>query len=293
VSHAAALRELIARPEILVLPGASDALAAVIIERSGLPAVYASGAGFANVSYGVPDIGLISFDAVLEHMRRIADVVSIPLIVDADTGYGGVLNVARTVRQLERAGAAAIQLEDQVSPKRCGHFDGQGVIPKEEMLAKLAAAMDARNDAVIIARTDARTAEGFEQAIERGNAYAEAGAEIVFVEAPQTREELEALPKAIPVPLLANMVEGGLTPISPATELEAMGFRVALFANTTMRVASYAVRKCVQHLADTGSTDGLLAEMLGWDERQDLVRLDEAQRAEEGYYATARERRPS
>jgi methylisocitrate lyase len=288
VSAASILRELLAKPEIVLLPGASDALTARIVERSGFGAVYVTGAGFANLSYGLPDIGLIGVDAVIEHVRRISDAVDIPLVVDADTGYGGVLNVARTVRQLERAGAAAIQLEDQVNPKRCGHFDGQTLISEREMVAKIAAATDARDDAVIIARTDARSVEGFDRAVERSQAYVEAGAEVVFVEAPRSRDELIALPELISVPLLANMVEGGKTPVLSASELHDIGFRIALFANTTMRVALRAVQRAMAHLHETGSTTGLLEDMLDWEERQQLVGLESARALEDTYYEAAR-----
>lgn len=283
------LRELLAGPEILVLPGASDAITARVIEQTGFAAVYVTGAGYANASYGIPDIGLVGVDSVVEHVRRIADVVDIPIVVDADTGYGGVLNVARTVRQLERAGAAAIQLEDQVDPKRCGHFDGQTVVPQVEMLAKLAAANDARDDALLIARTDARSAEGFAAAVGRAEAYAQAGADLIFVEAPRNRDELAELPRRVRAPLVANMVEGGKSPLLSAGELQELGFRVALFANTALRSAVFAVQQAMASLRRTGGTADLADRMLGWDERQRLLGLPVMQAAEDRFFRAAGE----
>jgi 2-methylisocitrate lyase-like PEP mutase family enzyme len=197
------------------------------------------------------------------------------LIVDADTGYGNAVNVIRTVRELERAGAAAIQIEDQVSPKRCGHFEGKEVVSCDEMVSKIAAAVYARQDpdVVLIARTDARAVEGLEAAIARARAYAAAGADVLFVEAPQTLDELRALPPAVPVPLLANMVEGGKTPLLGASELQAMGYRVVIFANTAMRVAIKAVQEAMAELHRSGTPAGLLDRMLSWEERQRLVDL--------------------
>src|SRR3954447_25885978 len=191
MSRAATLRVRLAQPRILVAPGAADALTARIIEGAGFEAVYLTGAGLANASFGLPDLGLITLTEVTAQVQRIADAISVPLIVDADTGYGGALNVVRTVRELERAGAAAIQLEDQVSPKRCGHFEGKDVVPTAEMVQKIAAGVYARQDPdlVIVARTDARAVEGFDAAIERSRAYAAAGADVVFFEAPTSVEE--------------------------------------------------------------------------------------------------------
>jgi 2-methylisocitrate lyase-like PEP mutase family enzyme len=269
-----------------MLPGAADAITARVVEQTGFAAVYLTGAGYANASYGLPDIGLVGLDSVAEQVRRIADVVDVPVVVDADTGYGGVLGVARTVRQLERAGAAAIQLEDQVDPKRCGHFDGQTVIPESEMLAKLAAATDARQDALVIARTDARSAAGFEAAVQRGQAYAQAGADLIFIEAPRDRDELAQLPRRVSAPLVANMVEGGKTPLLTAGELQELGFRVALFANTALRSAVFAVQQAMATLHQTGGTAQLADRMLGWDDRQRLVGLPAMQAAEDRYYST-------
>jgi len=275
VSTAAALRARLAEPRILVVPGAADALTARIIEQAGFEAVYATGAGFANAALGVPDVGLPSMSEVIQHAQRLGDAISVPLIVDADTGYGNAVNVVRTVRELERAGAAAIQIEDQVSPKRCGHFQGMDVVSVGEMVSKIEAAVFARREALLIARTDARAVEDFPSAIARARRYAEAGADVIFVEAPRTIEELRELPKAIDAPLLANMVEGGKTPLLGAAELEELGFRIALFANTALRVALLAVQEAMAELRRDGTPAALLDRMLSWEERQRLVGLAE------------------
>ncbi len=275
MSTAAALRARLAEPRILVVPGAADALTARVIEQAGFEAVYATGAGFANAALGVPDVGLPSMSEVVQHAQRLSDAISVPLIVDADTGYGNAVNVVRTVRELERAGAAAIQIEDQVSPKRCGHFQGMDVVSVGEMVSKIEAAVFARREALVIARTDARAVEGFHSAIARARRYAEAGADVIFVEAPRTIEELRELPKAIDTPLLANMVEGGKTPLLGAAELEELGFRIALFANTALRVALLAVQEAMAELRRDGTPAALLDRMLSWEERQRLVGLAE------------------
>jgi 2-methylisocitrate lyase-like PEP mutase family enzyme len=277
MSRSAALRARLAEPRLLVAPGAVDALTARVIQDAGFEAVYVTGAGYANAGFGVPDLGLTTLTEIVTHVGRIADAVAVPVIADADTGYGGPLNVVRTVRELERAGAAAIQLEDQVSPKRCGHFAGTEVIPTIEMVRKIEAAVYARRDPdlVLIARTDARATEGFAAAVERGRAYAAAGADVVFVEAPRTVEELRQLPGLIDAPLLVNLVEGGKTPLLPAAELEALGFRIALFANTALRVALKAVQEAMHILRAEGSSQSLLDRMVTWDERQRLVGLPE------------------
>ncbi|MBX6342311.1 MAG: isocitrate lyase/phosphoenolpyruvate mutase family protein, partial [Thermomicrobiaceae bacterium] len=228
MSAGARLREALARPGALVVPGAVDALNARLVEEAGFDAVYATGAGIANALLGLPDLGLATMSEILEQVRRIVAAVSIPVVADVDTGYGNPLNVYRTVQEFERAGVAAIQIEDQVSPKRCGHFSGKEVIPEEEMIRKIAAAREARRDdaLVLIARTDALATHGLDEAVRRGRAYAAAGADLIFVEAPRSDAELAALPPAIPAPLVANMTEGGLTPLHSAAELAAMGYKV-------------------------------------------------------------------
>ncbi|HEY3063457.1 MAG TPA: isocitrate lyase/phosphoenolpyruvate mutase family protein [Chloroflexota bacterium] len=275
-SPAAVLRaRLTSDPRILVVPGAADAITARLIEGAGFDAVYATGAGFANAALAVPDLGLPTLTEVVQHAQRVVDAVQIPVIVDADTGFGSWLNVMRTLHELERAGVAAIQIEDQVSPKRCGHFEGKEIVSVGDMVSKIAAAVEARHDAnlVIVARTDARAIEGLDGAVARGRAYAEAGADVIFVEAPRTLDELRALPRAIDAPLLANMVEGGQTPLLTAAELEALGYRMVIFANTALRVALKAVQDALGVLRREGSTATLLERMLSWDERQELVGL--------------------
>lgn len=274
---AARLRARLEQRTILIVPGVVDALSARLAQEAGFPAIYLTGAGLANAQFGLPDLGLIGLAEVTAHTARIAEAVDVPLIVDADTGYGNALNVRRTVRELERAGAAALQLEDQVSPKRCGHFAGKEVIPRDEMVQKIRAAVEARRDpdTVIIGRTDALALEGIEGAIARARAYRAAGADVIFVEAPLSRDHLARLPKEIDAPLLVNQVEGGRTPLLSAQELEALGFRIALYANTLLRVALFAVRDALATLAADGSSDRLRERMLDWDERQRLAGLHE------------------
>jgi 2-methylisocitrate lyase-like PEP mutase family enzyme len=286
-----ALRKLFAPPPILVLPGAADALTARVIQDVGFEAVYMTGAGFANGSFALPDIGLISASDVVAHVRRIVDAVDIPVVVDADTGYGGPLNVYRTVRQLEDAGAAGIQIEDQAIPKRCGHFDGNTVVSEAEMLQRIAAALDARQDPdlVLIARTDGYQSEGLSGAVHRACSYADAGADVIFVEAPTTLAELEQLPKLIDAPLIANMVEGGKTPSFKAVELQDMGFACALFANTALRASIKAVNDAMRVLRSDGGSEALRDRIVSWDERQSLLRLPEMQAQEDRYIAVASE----
>jgi methylisocitrate lyase len=277
------LRDRLASEQILVLPGAADAMTARLVEDAGFDAVYATGAGFANASFGQPDVGLVTMSEVVEHVRRISEVVGIPVIVDADTGYGGVLNVHRTVAELERAGAAGIQLEDQAMPKRCGHFDGNTLVPTAEMVQRIAAAREARKDPdlVLIARTDAYQSEGLAGAVERANAYLAAGADLLFVEAPTAAEDLARLPGLVQGPVLANMVEGGKTPWHDAEQLQEMGFRVALFANSTLRVAMRAAKEALEVLREEGDTKTLWPRMLTWQERQELIGLPAMQELEQ------------
>ncbi len=257
----------------MILPGAPDALSARVIESLGFDAVYITGAGVTNARLGVPDLGLITLTELGDTVEAVREAVTIPIVVDADTGFGGPLNVRRTVRALERRGANAIQLEDQLSPKRCGHFAGKEVIPAAEMVAKLHAALDARADdaLLIIARTDARQMLGLEVALQRAQLYRDAGADIIFVEAPESRDELAEVGRRLDGPLLANVVEGGATPQLPAAELGALGFDIVLYANAALRGALRGMHVVLEHLRDTGSTLGALDQMLGWEQRQELV----------------------
>jgi 2-methylisocitrate lyase-like PEP mutase family enzyme len=257
----------------LLLPGVYDALSARLAEAAGFEAVYLTGAGLANSRFGVPDIGLVTADQLLDHVAAIADAVDARLVVDADTGFGNAVNVSQVVRRLERAGAAAIQLEDQVFPKKCGHFAGKAVIPVQEMEGKLQAALDARrsDETLIIARTDARATDGLDAAIERVERYRAVGADLVFVEAPTSAEELRLICERIDAPHVANMVEGGSTPIIPLEELGEMGFAVVLYANAALRCALRAVTHAFAELRASGISTNLLDSMATWEERQEAV----------------------
>ncbi|MDR7434585.1 MAG: oxaloacetate decarboxylase [Armatimonadota bacterium] len=276
---------MLKQPGAYIMPGAPNALTARIIEEAGFKVVLFTGAGFANMELAVPDLGLTTMTEVVQQVGRICEAVEIPVVADADTGYGNPLNVRRTVRELERAGAAAIIIEDQTWPKRCGHFEGKEVIDREDMIAKIKAAVDARRDpdTVIIARTDARAVFGLQEAIERARSYAEAGADATFIEAPQSVEELELIPKSIPVPQMANMVEGGKTPILPFRQLEAMGFKLIAYANAALRAAIKGMQIVLAGLARDGTTENVLDHMVTWEERQRLVRLREYNELEMQY----------
>lgn len=275
----ARLRSLITGPEPLLLPGAADALTARILQDTGFQAVYATGAGIANLHFAWPDLGLLGMSEVVAEATRIADAVDVPVVVDADTGYGGPLNVARTVRELERAGAAGIQIEDQVSPKRCGHFTGTEVVDQEELKARLRTAVRARSDdaTVIVGRTDATASRGIDEAIQRGQLLADCGADVVFVEAPREVDELARIPGEIDRPTLINVVEGGRTPQLSLREYADMGFAVVLYANTALRLAAEAVRTGVAELWRQGDSRTIASRVLSWEERQRLVRTGEHQ----------------
>lgn len=261
------LRTLIARPEMVVAPGAFDCISARLVEVAGFPAVYITGSGVSMSALGAPDVGALSFGEVLDRVRRIADVVGIPVIADADTGYGGPINIIRTVREFERAGVSAIQLEDQTWPKKCGHEPGRRIVSTEAMIARIAAAVDARcdPDTIIVARTDARAIDGFEAAIARAQRYREAGADVIFVEAPQSEAELAAVPRQVAGPLLVNLVEGGRTPLLPNRRLQELGFRVAIYPNALTRIFAKAGQELLATLAEAGTTTGMAGRMLDHD----------------------------
>jgi 2-methylisocitrate lyase-like PEP mutase family enzyme len=269
------LKARLAEPRIVLAPGVCDALTAAIAAEAGFEALYVSGAAIAYTRLGRPDIGLVSMAEVADHVARIADRVDVPLIVDADTGYGNALNVQRTVRMFERAGAAMIQLEDQTFPKRCGHLDGKAVIPAAEMVGKIRAAVDARRSAgtLILARTDAAALEGLQAALDRVRAYAEAGADALFVEAPRTREDLARVTAALGTsrPLLANMVEGGRTPVLSAPELEAIGFRIVIFPGGIVRALARTARDFYAMLATARTTEPFRDRMLDLEGLNDLI----------------------
>ncbi|MCZ6741554.1 MAG: isocitrate lyase/PEP mutase family protein [Alphaproteobacteria bacterium] len=266
-------KERVARRDGLLVPGAANALAAKIIEDTGFEAIYVTGAGISNMHLGAPDIGLITLSELADHVGAMRDAVGLPLMVDADTGFGNALNTRRTIQVLERAGANAIQLEDQVFPKRCGHFAGKAVIPTDEMVAKLKAAVDARvnSDLMIVARTDARAPNGFEDAMERAERYIEAGADMTFVEAPLNKDELAAIARDLPVPQIVNMVAGGLTPLVGRAALAEMGFAFVLYANAALQAAIHAMQTVLGSLKENGSLDAVMGQIAGFEERQRAV----------------------
>lgn len=270
----ARLRELVEARRGALLPGAANALSARIIEDLGYEAVYVTGAGVTNTWFGMPDHGFMGLTDIANHTAAIRDAVSLPLICDADTGFGNAVNVHHTVRVMERAGANAIQLEDQVMPKKCGHFSGKAIIGTEEMCGKIKAAVDARHssDFLIMARTDARAVEGFQAAVDRCHAFEEAGADIIFLEAPESVEELRALPGAIRSPQIVNIVIGGKTPALPAEEFAAMGFSLVLYANVALQAAIQGMKQALGALkagADVSEASGLVASFA---DRQKTVR---------------------
>ncbi|NDF63921.1 MAG: carboxyvinyl-carboxyphosphonate phosphorylmutase [Betaproteobacteria bacterium] len=267
------LRTLVQARRGVVVPGAFNALSARVVADMGFEAVYVTGAGVTNMSLGLPDQAFMGLRDIADHTARIRDAVELPLIVDADTGFGNALNTYHTVRTLERAGADCIQLEDQVSPKRCGHFNGKDVIATEEMLGKIRAACDARRDAdlMIMARTDAAAVHGFEAAIERAQRFAEAGADILFVEAVTTLDEVRALPQRLSTPQLINMVIGGKTPITNAHELSQLGYGLVLYANAALQGALTGMQRVLQQLKTTQRVDEDPALVTSFAERQRLV----------------------
>jgi 2-methylisocitrate lyase-like PEP mutase family enzyme len=280
----ATLRRLIEKRDALLVPGTANALTARIIQDLGFEALYLTGAGLANTHLGVPDLGLVTVTELAETTSRISDVCSLPLIVDIDTGFGNALNVYRTVQLMERSGAAALQIEDQVFPKKCGHFAGKAVVPTQEIVGKVKAALDARTDPnlLIIARTDARAVEGFDKAMERAHAFIEAGADVTFVEAPETAEELAIIGK-LPVPQLANLVVGGKTPMLSQDELRSMGFSIVLYANAALQATVTAVQGVLGHLRDKGSLSGIEDRLATFSERQRIVDKDRWDALEQRY----------
>jgi 2-methylisocitrate lyase-like PEP mutase family enzyme len=270
----------------VLAPGAYDALSALLVAQSGFAAIYVSGASIAYTQLGRPDIGLVSATQVADVVARMRDRVEIPLIVDADTGFGNALNVQHTVRLFERAGANALQLEDQTSPKRCGHLAGKDLIAASEMAGKIRAAVDARAsaDTLIIARTDAIAVEGFERALERASLYREAGADVLFIEAPQTAEQLERIGRGIGgAPMLANMVEGGRTPLRTVAELEAMGFRLVITPGALVRAVAHMAQTFLGTLREDGSTARFRERMLDFQEINGLLGLPDLMAEGERY----------
>jgi 2-methylisocitrate lyase-like PEP mutase family enzyme len=278
------LRKLIARPGALMAPGVADALNARLVRRHGFEAVYMTGAGTTAVRLGMPDVGLLTMTEMVDNAARIAEASGLPVIADADTGYGGVLNVRRTVRAYERAGVAAIHIEDQEMPKRCGHLMGKQLVPVEEMQAKIRAAVDARDDPdfVLIARTDAIAVEGFEAALERAGRYREAGADVLFVEAPGPAE-LPLIAPRLKAPLLYNMATSGKTPFLAKDEIERLGFKLIIYPNWLMLAAIRAASGVLARLREEGTIAGVAQEVPSFKEFFDLLGMPEVQEMEARY----------
>jgi 2-methylisocitrate lyase-like PEP mutase family enzyme len=285
------LRSRLMRKPIVVAPGVYDAFTALVAEQSGFTTLYVSGAAISYTRLGRPDVGLVSMSEVVEIVGVMRDRVDADLIVDADTGYGNALNVGRTMRLFERAGASALQLEDQDFPKRCGHLDGKVLIPAAEMAGKIKAALDARHsrETLLIARTDAIAVEGFERAIERAALYRDAGADVLFVEAPKTRAELERISPALGgVPLMANMVEGGKTPPLSAAELESMGFALVVFPGGIVRALARMASEYYASLAAGGTSEPFRSRMLDFTGLNELIGTEEMLALGKRYDAPAR-----
>ena len=286
MTKAKKLRELLTSDGIITAPGAYDAWSARLIEHAEFSAVYMTGYGVSASVLGRPDIGLMSFHEMVESVHNIAEATNVPVIADADNGYGGSLNVVRTVRAYEQAGACGIQLEDQVMPKRCGHMEGKQLIPCEEMVAKVRAAVYARRDpdTVIIARTDARAVNGLDDAIARGHAFEEAGADVIFIEAPQSIDEMKRIVAEFPNrPLPANMVEHGKTPNLSQKELAALGFKIAIYPVMPIYVVTRALSAALAKLKEAGASEACLDDMVDFPSFNKLIGLDEARSLEKSF----------
>ena len=279
------LRQMMTGKQIVVAPGAHDALTAKIIEQVGFSAVYMTGYGQAASHLGKPDVGLLTLTEMVARASNIVEAVNVPVIADADTGFGNAVNVMRTLREYEKAGVAAIQLEDQVAPKKCGHMTGRQVVSKEEMVGKIKAAADVRTDPdlMIIARTDARTVHGIGEALERAKAYEEAGADILFIESPESVEEMKQITTSFKVPVLANMVEGGRTPFLPVQDLQGLGYDLVIFPTASTYLVTKALTRLMTVLKETGTTASLIPEMITFEEFNDLIGLTKIREIESIY----------
>ncbi|MGH7798945.1 MAG: isocitrate lyase/PEP mutase family protein [Candidatus Binatia bacterium] len=281
------LKQLLRRDQLLVAPGCFDGLSARLVEEAGFEAAYLSGGAVAR-SMGIPDLGLVTMSETIERAAQVVSAVKLPIIADADTGYGNAVNLVRTVREFERIGVAAIHIEDQITPKRCGHLDGKEVISLGEMEKKLEAALGARADSdfCIIARTDARGVHGLDDAIARARAFAKLGVDAIFVEAPQSEEELAEIPRRIPdVPLLVNVFKGGKTPMLPVKRLQEMGYRIAIYPSETQRAAIHAMRMTLATLKRDGTTESIDDALTTFKERDRVVGLDDWQKIERQFMA--------
>jgi carboxyvinyl-carboxyphosphonate phosphorylmutase len=281
------MRELVNRASYVIVPGAYDPLTARLVQLAGFEAVYLTGGGYSRAN-GLPDLGLFTMSENLDFISRAVEAVDIPVIADMDTGYGNALNVVRAMREFEKTGIAAFHIEDQVSPKKCGHYEGKQVVSRAEMVGKIKAAVDTRRDAdlVIIARTDSRAVEGFEAAIDRMNAYLEAGADVGFVEAPQNVEEMARIPKSIAKPALVNIFEGGKTPPLPARQLEAMGFRLGIYPSQTHRAAIHAAQEVLAVLKRDGDTAAIEHRLATFNDREVAVNTARWRELEQKYMST-------
>jgi 2-methylisocitrate lyase-like PEP mutase family enzyme len=279
MSHAQRLRELLAGKAPIIAPGVYDGLTALLVEQAGFDCAYLSGASASFTRLGRPDLGLMTMTEVAETVSNIRERIDLPLVVDGDTGFGNALNVQRTVRLFERMGASGIQLEDQTMPKRCGHLEGKQLVPVAEMQGKIHAALDARSDqnTVIVARTDAIAVDGIEEALDRGAAYIEAGADVLFVESPLNDAMLAEVGRVLGsrIPLLANMVEGGKTPLHSADELGQLGFKLVIFPGAMVRVLSRAGAEYLEALRRDGTTAGILDRMFDFKQVNDVIGTDE------------------
>ena len=284
--HKKSIRDRIANDDdIIILPGVYDALTAKIAEYVGFEAAFQTGYGTSASLLGMPDFGFLDAGETLENARRIINCVNIPILVDIDTGYGNPLNVWKIIKDLERIGAKGIFLEDQVWPKRCGHMTGKAVIPKEEYILKLQAAIDARedNEFIIVARTDSLAQFGIEEAIERGKEYRKIGADVVFIEAPKTIDQMELIAKEIKAPLLANMIEEGVTPNLTANQLRKMGYKMVVFPLSALYSSTFAIKQTLQTLKKTGTTKELKSKMITFQEFNNLVDLPNYNKLEKKY----------
>lgn len=280
------LRELVNGKGYVIVPGAYDPLTARLVQLAGFDAVYLTGGGYSRAN-GLPDLGLFTMSENVEFISRAVEAVDIPVIADMDTGYGNALNVIRAMREFEKTGVAAFHLEDQVAPKKCGHYEGKQLVSRSEMVGKIKAAVDTRRDTdmVIIARTDSRAVEGFEAAIDRMNAYLEAGADVGFVEAPQTVEEMERIPHSIGKPALVNIFEGGKTPPLPARQLEAMGYRMGIYPSQTHRAAIFAAQEVLAVLKRDGDTAAIEHRLATFNDREQAVNTARWRELERKYMA--------
>ncbi len=285
------LRTMLSKPGIIVMPCCYDCLSAKLIEKAGFRLVGVTGAGICASLLGVPDFGLLTMTEVLDQTRNIVRATRLPVICDCDNGYGGPVNIIRTVREFEEAGVAGFWVEDQVTPKRCGHFEGKEVIPRNEMVMKIRAAAHARSDSdlVIIARTDARAVYGLSEAISRANDYVEAGADMIFIEAPESIEELKEMASSVTAPQMVNLVEGGNTPLLTVKELGDLGFKIASFSGSAQKIAMRAMDVFLADFKKTGDIRRYLDQMASLKERSQILGLDEFYELERRFFAPSRE----